>query len=246
MMGGTVPVTVAGAMVQSNAEFLSGLVLAQLAAPGAPVIYGGINTPMDMNTGVCVYNGPDAYLNNMMVREMASFYGLPDFNTGGCSDAKVLDLQAATEASLSIFQTGLAGSSMVHDVGYLESGLTACWELVVLADETIDQVRHFLKTAPINADTLAVQAIDEVGPGGNFMDHEHTMRHFRDIWYPKVSDHQDHDNWTRSGARPLQDVLRDRVHRILADHRPEPLSAETDGLIEAILSRAAETGGPIS
>ena len=240
MMGGTVPVTAAGALVVTNAEFLSGLVIAQLAQKGAPVIYGGCSGPLDMSTSVCVYGGPDSYQNYFMVRELAAFYDLPDFNYGGYSDAKVLDMQAAAEASLSIFQTGLAGSGMIHDVGYLESGMSSSLELLLFCDEIIDQVRHFKKVPPVDAHTLAVEVIDAVGPGGNFTDHEHTLHNFKKIWYPKVFDRRDYQNWSLDGGKSLAAVLRQKVQHLLKTHQPEPLPAEVTLAMERVLERAAK------
>jgi trimethylamine--corrinoid protein Co-methyltransferase len=240
MMGGTVPVTAAGALVVTNAEFLSGLVIAQLAQRGAPVIYGGCSGPLDMSTSVCSYGGPDAYQNYIMVRELAAFYDLPDFNYGGYSESKTIDMQAAAEAALSIFQIGLAGSSLVHDVGYLESGMSSSLEMILFCDEIIDQVRHFKTLPPIDAHTLAVQVIEEVKPGGNFTDHEHTLQNFKKIWYPKLFDRRDYQNWSLDGGKSLESVLREKVQHLLKTHQPEPLPAEVTQAMEGVLERAAE------
>jgi len=236
--GGTAPVTLAGALALSNAEFLSGLVIAQLKHKGAPVIYGGGTGHMDMHTTVNLFAGPEFYLNHIALKEMASYYGLPDFNTGGCTDAKVLDQQVAIEASLSLLQAGLAGSNLVHDVGYMESGLTASWELIVMADEIIDEIKHFLKGIEVNKETLAVEAIDKVGPGGNFLAEKHTLRHFKEIWYPKLINRDTYGNWVRDGSRPLGKVLNEKVKWILENHKPEPLSEEVKGKIKEILEKA--------
>jgi len=238
MMGGTVPVTAAGALVVTNAEFLSGLVIAQLAQRGASVIYGGCSGPLDMGTSVCSYGGPDAYQNYIMVRELAAYYDLPDFNYGGYSESKTIDMQAAAEAALSIFQIGLAGSSLVHDVGYLESGMSSSLEMILFCDEIIDQVRHFKTLPPIDAHTLAVEVIDAVGPGGNFTDHEHTLQNFKKIWYPKLFDRRNYQNWSQDGERPLKDVLREKVQHLLATHQPEPLPDEVVQNLESVINRA--------
>ena len=238
MMGGTVPVTAIGALVVTNAEFLSGLVIAQLAQRGAPVIYGGCSGPLDMSTSVCSYGGPDAYQNYIMVRELAAYYNLPDFNYGGYSESKTIDMQAAAEAALSIFQIGLAGSSLVHDVGYLESGMSSSLEMILFCDEIIDQVRHFNTVPLIDAQTLAVQAIEEVGPGGNFTDHEHTLQNFRKIWYPKLFDRRTYQNWFQDGEQPLGDVLRKKVQHVLDTHQPEPLPDDVVKKLENVLARA--------
>jgi trimethylamine--corrinoid protein Co-methyltransferase len=239
MMGGTVPVTAVGALVLTNAEFLSGLVIAQLAQKGAPVIYGGCSGPLDMSTSVCSYGGPDAYQNYTMVREQAAYYDLPDFNYGGYSESKTLDMQAAAEAALSIFQIGLAGSSVVHDVGYLESGMSCSLEMIMFCDEIIEQVRHFKNIPPVDARALAVEVIDAVGPGGNFTGHEHTLQNFKKIWYPEYFDRRDYQNWVQDGGRPLEEVLREKVQYLLKTHQPEPLPDETIRTLENILERAA-------
>ncbi len=240
MMGGTVPVTTVGALVVTNAEFLSGLVIAQLARRGAPVIYGGCSGPLDMSTSVCSYGGPDSYQNYIMVRELAAFYNLPDFNYGGYSESKTIDMQAAAEAALSIYQIGLAGSSLVHDVGYLESGMSSSLEMILFCDEIIDQVRHFNAVPPIDAETLAVQVIDEVGPGGNFTGHEHTLRNFKKTWYPKLFDRRNYQNWSLDGEKPLRNVLREKVKDVLKTHDPVPLSDTVLQNMKSVLKRAEE------
>ncbi len=240
MMGGTVPVTAAGALVVTNAEFLSGLVIAQQAQKGAPIIYGGCSGPLDMSTSVCSYGGPDAYQNYIMVRELAAFYNLPDFNYGGYSESKTIDMQAAAEAALSIFQIGLAGSSLIHDVGYLESGMSSSLEMILFCDEIIDQVRHFKNLPFIDAHSLAVEVIDAVGPGGNFTDHEHTLQNFKKIWYPKLFDRRDYQNWSLDGGKSLETVQREKVQHLLKTHHPEPLPAEVKLAMEEVLERAAK------
>ena len=237
-MGGTAPVTAAGALVLSNAEFLSGLVIAQLTRKGAPIIYGGGSSPLDMNTMACIYAGPDALHNFHMVRELSAFYGLPDFNFGGYSDSKVLDMQAAAEVAISIFQTGLAGSNLVHDVGYLEAGITASLELIVFANEIISQMRHFRKMPPMDAEALAVEAICQVGSSGDFLNQDHTFRHFKKIWYPSVFDRWNYDSWYNAGSKPLEQVLREKVHAILDSHQAPELPHNALRMIDDVLSKA--------
>ena len=235
IMGATSPATIAGTIALQNAEFLSGLVIAQLKRKGAPILYGGGGTPMDMKTSVNIYSGPEAFLVHVANKEMATYYGLPDFNTGGCSDAKVLDQQAGVEASLSLMQAAMAGSSLVHDVGYLESGLTASCEMIVLADELIDMIKHILKGVTVDAESLAIDIIDKVGPGGNYLQEEHTLQHFRSIWYPGLFDRANHKRWTESGGRDLFKVLNEKVKTVLEKHKPEPLAENVVKAMEKIL-----------
>jgi trimethylamine--corrinoid protein Co-methyltransferase len=239
-MGSTAPVTLAGATVLSNAEFLSGLVIAQIKHEGAPIIYGGASSPMDMRSGKYIYIAPEAKLSHIALKEIASFYGLPNFSTGGCTDSKVFDQQAAIEASQSILLTGLTGSSLIHDVGFMESGFTACLGLIVMADEIIDEVKHFFKGMSVNKETLALGIIDKEGPGGTFLQSEHTLKHFKEIWYPKLINRDTHDKWVRDGSRSLGEVLNERVKWILDNHKAEPLPDEVKGKIEKILEVAGK------
>jgi trimethylamine--corrinoid protein Co-methyltransferase len=208
--------------------------------PHRITIYGGCSGPLDMSTSVVAYAGPDAFQNYFMVRELSAYYDLPDFNHGGYSESKMLDMQAAAEAALSIFQIGLAGSGLVHDVGYLESGMSCSLEMIMFCDEIIEQVRHFKKMPAVDAQALAVDVIDAVGPGGNFTGHEHTLRHFKKIWYPKYFDRHDYPNWLQDGGRPLESVLREKVQHLLETHQSEPLPAETIRTLNHVLERAAQ------
>jgi trimethylamine--corrinoid protein Co-methyltransferase len=242
LLGATAPATLAGALAQANAEFLSGLVVSQLHRPGAPVIYSAGAGPMDMRTGTTPYNAPEAYLGELVARELSAFYGLPNFSYGGLSDAKTLDQQAAAEAALSLFQAFVAGSNLIHDVGYMESGLGASWELMVLSDELIGFLRRLRQRLSVDEESLALELIERVGPGGNFLTEDHTLAHFREVWYPRLLDRDGHDGWAARGAPSLGEALNERARWILEHHRPKPLAPEAAEAIEAIVRRAARRG----
>ena len=238
LMGGTAPNTIAGSVVQSTAEFLSGLVISQLKNRGAPVICGVGYGPMDMRQGTSPYNGPEYYLSKLIGRELTRFYGLPDWNYGGVTDAKCLDVQAATEASLSLMHATQMGSNLIHDVGYMEMGMTASWELLVLANELIASFKQYLNPIRIDEDTLALDLIDEIGPGGNFLAAGHTLAHINDLWHPNILDRTNFDKWSDAGSQPLQQKLTEKVKWILEHHTPLPLASEVHAEIEAIIARA--------
>ncbi len=120
----------------------------------------------------------------------------------------------------------------------MESGLTASWESIVMADEIIDEIKHFLKGIEVNKETLAVEVIDKVGPGGNFLAEKHTLKHFKETWYPKLINRDTYENWVQNGSKPLGKVLNEKVKWILENHKPEPLSEEVKGKIKEILERA--------
>jgi len=243
-MGATAPITLAGATALSNAEFLSGLVIAQLKHEGAPIIYGGASSPMDMRSGKYIYISPETKLSHIALKEMAIFYGLPNFSTGGCSDSKIFDQQAVIEASQSILLSGLTRGNLIHDVGYLDSGNTSCLELMVIANELIDEAKHFLKGMSVNNETLALGVIDREGPGGNFLQSEHTFKHFKEVWYPELINRDSYDKWTGSGSRSLKKVVDEKLKWIFDNHKAKPLSGEIKGKIDKILEVAGERTNP--
>ena len=239
-MGGTVPVTAAGALALTNAEFLTGLVISQLVSEGASILYGGNSGPLHMKTLVGLYNGPDAYQMLAMSREMALFYNLPDFNYGGHSDSKCVDIQAAVEAAMSIFQIGVKGGTLNHDVGYMESGMSHSLQMIVLCDEIIGQTRHYKLIPEINDETLALDVIHDTGPGGNFINHQHTFRNFRNIWYGPVFDTRIFQTWEQDGSKSLQERLTEKVKMILQTHQPEPLTSGIAQQVKEFLEKVAK------
>jgi len=233
LRGATGPVTAAGAIALANAGELVGLVLAQLKRAGAPLILtGGVNDMLDMRTTVDTYADPT---NRVMLVELAHRYGLPIFGLTGCSDSKLPDEQAAAEAAFSIILETLAGAQMAHDVGYLEGGMCNSIEQIVICDELIGYTRHFMRPLEINDDTLALDLINEIGPDGDYLSSEHTRQHYRADWYPKLFDRSNFEEWNRAGAKSLRQRAREKALKILETHRPEPLPANIQAQIDAIV-----------
>jgi len=239
LMGGAAgPVTCAGALAQGNAELLSGLVIAQLKREGTPFIYGGGIVFMDMATAVIAYASPEFLLATAALNDMAHYYKLPMFSFAGCSDSKVFDQQAALEGAVWALSATLSGANLIHDVGYIESGLTTSFEMLVVMDEVIGWVKRFMQGVEINEETLALDVIDQVGPGGHFLGEDHTLRHFREHWYPKLIDRGNYNSWVEKGKKTLGQRANERVREILETHVPEPLPKETQKRIAAIIERA--------
>ena len=223
--GGTAPVTLAGAFALNHAEFLAGLVLAQLRRKGSTVIYGGGPGILDPRTGIFPYGAPEIFISRVVRTELAHFHGLPCFSTGGCTDAKVLDQQAAYEAGSSLVYSSLAGANFIHDIGYMESGFTSSLELLTMADEMIASIKRFVRSFEISAEKLAADVIDEVGPGGNFLASKHTVKHFKEeIWIPQMFDRQNYQAWEAEGSKTLKDRTNEKVRWILENHHPEPVA----------------------
>jgi trimethylamine--corrinoid protein Co-methyltransferase len=235
MMGGTAPITMAGGLALGNAEVLSSLVMHQLTNPGAPFVYGSGLHHLDMRTTISVYSAPEFELARVAVAELGRFYGLPTWGYAGHSDSCAMDEQAAADAVFSVFASLLAGSNLVHDVGYLEAGLTTSPEMIVFTAEAIGMMRHFIAGISLDADSLALDVIHRVGPGGEFLSTEHTMEHFRDFWEPELFSRQRADDWVEAGSRRLGERLREKTVALLDEHEPEPLSDHDRQEIQYIL-----------
>jgi trimethylamine--corrinoid protein Co-methyltransferase len=235
MMGGTAPVTLAGAVALGNAEMLSSLVMHQLKNTGAPFLYGHGVHNLDMKTMISVYGSPEYQLARVMAAEMGKFYGMPVWGYAGHSDSKVLDAQAAADAQFQILVALLAKTNLNHDVGYLEAGLTHSPEFMVLADEIIAMSRVFVHGVQLDDEALALEVIDHVGPGGQYMTQDHTLTHWREMYTPALFDRQRLDRWEKQGSKDMNKRLQERTLFLLESHRPVPLADSIDQEIENIL-----------
>ena len=235
MMGGTAPVTLAGGLALGNAEVLSSLVMHQLKRPGAPFVYGSGLHHMDMKTTISVYGAPEFQLARVAVAEMGRFYGLPNWGYAGHSDSCVMDEQAAADAAFSVLVALLTGSNLVHDVGYLEAGLTTSPEMIVFTAEMISMMCRFMDGTSLDAESLALDVIDQVGPGGDFLTAKHTLKHFRGLWQPTLFSRQRAEYWVEKGSQRLGDRLREKTLSILEEHQPEPLPDSVREEIDYIL-----------
>lgn len=242
--GASVPVTSAGSLALGNAECLSGLVIAQLRRKGTPFVLGSGNGPIDMKTMVATYGSPEYMLHCLGMAELGHhFYRLPVWGFAGCSDSKSPDIQAGIESATWILWTALIGANLVHDVGYLESGLTCSYEMIVLGDEMISMVRRLLRGFEITPETLALDAIHEVGPGGDYLTASHTMEHYRIVWYPRLLDRRPFESWEESGKPTTNERARELVRRTLATHKPESIPDSILSQLDAIVAQAdAEAG----
>lgn len=222
--GATGPVTLAGTIALGAAEYLSGLVIAQLITKGAPIIGGGTLFSMDMTTGVASYGSTENYLMDAAMTEVCYYLGLPVFSLAGCSSSKCFDGQASMEAMYSTMAAALSGANLIHDVGYLEDGLCGSYEMLVATNEIIGMVKRYLSGIKVDANTLALDVIAKVGPGGNFLNEEHTYKNFKnEVFMPKLIDRSVYANWKKSGAKTLETRVNEKVKEILENYKPEPI-----------------------
>jgi trimethylamine--corrinoid protein Co-methyltransferase len=213
-------------------------VIHQLQRPGAPFVYGVQVHHMDMRTTISVYGAPEYELARVMSAEMGRYYRLPTWGNAGMTDGCVLDEQAALDIAFSIQVALLTGTNLVHDVGYLEAGLTTSPESIVLSAEVIAMLRRFGQGVRIDAESLALETIHQVGPGGSFLTHPHTLNHFRELWQPTLMNRQRFANWLQDGGTRLGDRLRDKTVAMMDAHQSEPLPGAVRDEITYILSQS--------
>jgi len=237
-MGAVAPITMAGGLVMSLAEILSSLVVHQLKRPGAPFIFGAGIHHMDMSAMQICYASPEFQLTKAAVAEMGRWYGLPTWGYAGCSDSKVFDEQAAVEATLSVMMAKLTGANLIHDVGYMESGLTTSFEMIALTDELVGMTNHLIKGIEVTEETLLVDEIDRVGPGGNYLDSKVTLNHYRDYWFPTLLDRKRRQQWLGKGGLTMGQRLNAKVLKIINEYQPQPLEAEKSQKLRDILATA--------
>jgi trimethylamine--corrinoid protein Co-methyltransferase len=238
LMGGTGPITMASGLALALAEILSSLTVHQLRNPGAPFVVGAGLHHMDMKSAQICYGSPEFQLTKAAVAQLGRWYGIPTWGYAGCTDAKVLDEQAAAEALLSVMMAKFSGANLIHDVGYIESGLTASFEMIVLTDELVSLTDNLMKGIEIDDETLMLDEIHDAGPGGHFLDTEQTLGRFRDFWYPSLLDRSRREQWLAEGATTLGQRLNARVNEIVKEHRPRPLDSDQKRKVQETLAQA--------
>jgi trimethylamine--corrinoid protein Co-methyltransferase len=160
------------------------------------------------------------------------------FSIGGASESKTADLQAAAEAALSLVVESLAGGNIIHDLGYLESGLTFSFIQLVVCDEIVSWIKAFMKEFEVSDETLALDVIAEVGPDGQYLGTSHTKKHYRERWYPSLFERANYETWLRNGGKNLSERAAEKIEKILAEHKPEPLPAQVKDKIHEIVRGA--------
>ncbi|WP_291319693.1 trimethylamine methyltransferase family protein [Desulfonatronospira sp.] len=236
--GATAPATMAGMLVQSLSETMMASVLTYLKNPGMPLIMGGVTTVLDMITTSYSYGAPELSLASAANTDISKWLGLPMFSTGGCTDAKVLDEQAAIESATSNFYAYLSGASLVHDVGYIDSGVNASLESLVMNDEIIGMIRQMGKGINTEDEYLALELIDKIGPGGEYLTHEHTLQHYKEWFQPRLQDRSDYETWVREGKKTMNDRIKEETERILKEHQPEPIDDNIQKELQQIIDAA--------
>ena len=244
LAGAMAPATVAGALALQNAEALAGIAFGQMVAPGAPMIYGGFTSNVDMKSGAPAFGTPEYSRAAMAGGQLARRYGLP-YRTSNANAANAVDAQAAYESQNSLWGAVLGGGNFImHGAGWMEGGLVASFEKFIIDVELLQMMSEFLKPLRVDADTLGLDAIAEVGPGGHFFGSQHTLDRYEDAFYsPILSDWQNFGSWTESGSLTTEVRASKIWKQALSEYEEPALDDSIRTELDDFVSRRAAEGG---
>lgn len=244
LMGAMTPVTLGAALVQQNTEALFGIALTQLVRPGAPVLYGAFTSNVDMRSGSPAFGTPEHAKANAASGQMARRYGLP-YRASNSSASNVVDAQAAYETQMSLWGCVLGGANLIyHAAGWMEGGLQASYEKLVLDVEMLQQMSEFLQPIDLGTDELAFDAMQRVPTGGHFFGDEHTLARYEDAFYaPILSTWQNHESWTEGGAKTATQRATDVWQAALADYEEPVLDPDRRAALDAYVRRRKDEIG---
>jgi len=233
MAGSTSPVTLAGTLTQLNAEQLSGIVLSQLVRPGTPVLAGYIPGVADMRTGGYLGGAVEFGMMQAAAAQLAHFYGVPIYGSGGMSDSKLPDAQAGYEKMATFLLAAMGGCNYIHHaLGMITNMSAASLEQAVIDDDIVGMAMRVLRGIEVTEDSLAVEAIHRVGPGGHYLMDRHTLQFMRsELFYPPLADRQNRAMWEEAGKKDTRARAIARVERLLRKHQPPGLPPAVDAAI---------------
>ena len=247
LLGAMAPTTIAGALTQQNAEALFGMMLCQIIRPGTPVVYGGFTSNVDMKSGAPAFGTPEYVKATQAGAQLARRYNVP-FRSSSTNASNVVDAQAAYESEMSIWAAVMGHANLVfHAGGWLEGGLTASFEKLIIDAEMLQMMAEYLEPVTVDEDTLALDAIAEVEPGGHFFGATHTLARFETAFYePIVSDWQNFESWEDSGSLTATQRANTVWKQLVAEYEPPPLDPGIrEALEEYVMRRKAEiNAGP--
>ena len=234
MAGSTSPITMAGTLAQIHAEQLAGITICQLTNPGSPILYGGIPGMANLRTMGYLGGAVECGMMNAAIHQLSNYIKVPNYNSSGLTDSKIPDVQAGWEKAFTSLLAAMAGSNYVHHAaGMLESMISVAYEQYVIDDEIIGMSCRVLKGIDVDPEHLALEIIDSVGPGGNFMASPHTLKHMRDEYFNGngIADRKSRQKWEKEGSLNTWERARKKAKEILATHKPEMIPPEIDARI---------------
>ena len=224
--GASAPQSLWATVAQLSAESLSGLVIHQLKQPGAPFIFGGMASVMDMHSTVFSYGAPEFEVGNTMLAEMAHHFGLANFGTAGTSDAQCLDGQTFIEVFSSLMLAHLSGAQLVHDIGLLGSATLVSPEMIVASDEILGMLAHMFSEETPGNKTFSTDLFNEAHVRGEFLSKDYTLEHFREIWYPRLFYRRGAKHWQNGISFTFEQRLKARTQEIIRTGQPEALDRD--------------------
>jgi len=244
LAGAMAPVTVAGAVVQQNAEALVGIALSQIVRRGAPVLYGGFTSNVDMKSGSPAFGTPEFMQSAMLGGQLARRYNLP-YRSSNVNAANAMDAQAAYESVFSLWGAIMGGANLVfHGAGWLEGGLRASFEKMVLDADLINMVATFLQPLIVDDATMALDAIADVGPGGHFFGTQHTQDRYRTAFFaPMVSDWRNFESWEEAGSPTADQRTAELYPQLLAEYTQPAIEPDRLAAIDDFVARRVAEGG---
>lgn len=248
LAGAMSPVTIAGALVQQHAEAMAGIVLTQIVRPGVPVMYGGFTSNVDMRSGAPAFGTPEYTKAAQATGQLARLIGVPFRSSNVCA-ANEVDAQAAYESQMALWGALMGGAHLVeHAAGWLHGGLTASFEKLILDAEMLQMMSAYFDPIVVTPETLAVEAIRDVGAGGHFFGSGHTMARYETAFYtPLISNWDNHPQWLEKGSIQARERANTVWKQLLADYEQPPIDP---GIVEAlgtfVARRKAEGGAPMN
>ena len=244
MAGATSPITLAAVLLVHNAEFLSGLVISQLVRKGVPIIYGYAPTIFDMREASPIIASPETIALRVGHAQMARFYGLPVHCIAPDSDAQCHDEQMAWEKLITFLAALNSGVNILINCGMFSTGLIASYEQLIIDDEMLGFLLRVIKGIEVNAETLAIDLIEKVGPRGHFLNQMHTLKHIRtEYWLPELSNRATYDNWLRTGGKDIVTKSREKAQKYLREYKPPELEREKRKKIQEIIKKFEKMKG---
>jgi trimethylamine--corrinoid protein Co-methyltransferase len=238
-MGVSAPATIAGTIAVENAEILAGICITQLVKAGMPVCYGGICHAFDMSTTQMIFAGPEQAIFGVAMTQMGKHYGLPVYINVGLTDSKRPDAQAGLEAGVTLAMGAAAGADIFGHLGICGVDQASSLDTLVLQNEIVSYVESVMRPIDLSDEALGLDEIEDAGPGGTFIDREHTAAHFRkELHFPKLLDRGYYQSWLDGGAACMEDRCRERKEEILRTHTPEPVSDELSRALNEITAAA--------
>jgi trimethylamine---corrinoid protein Co-methyltransferase len=243
-MGVSAPMSLGGTMAVENAEILAGVCITQAVRPGMPVCYGGICHAFDMRTTQMIFGGPEQAIFGVAMTQMGKHYGLPVYINVGLSDSKRTDAQAGLEVGVTLAMGASAGADVFGHMGICGVDQATSLDMLVLQDEAIGYVTSMMRDVDLSDEALGLDLVEQLGPGGRFIDEMHTATRFRqELWFPTLFDRDYYERWKDNGAADTERGCRERKQEILDTHKPEPLAADLDREIDRILEAARRESG---